>query len=306
MRRGFLDISFSWIFALLIGGMILFGAIYGVSKFTSIKNTETSAELGTELINLLTPLETGLETAKAISISLPVNSRLSHTCLLSGTFGKEKISLEEKVKGKWTNSEVNISFEDKYLFFPDGLEAKKVFAFSKSFDFPFKVANAVYLFDAEKKYCFVSAPREIKTELKNTNIDVFEFDDCSGDSEIICFEKDSNCDILVDADFDKVTKGDESMYFSGDALMYGAIFSDKDNYECELNRLLKRAYEVSLIYEIKSYNLLKRGCDSSLKTEFVEYRNLIDSFDDSRSLSTMESFVKNMNLLNKNAECSLW
>ena len=48
-KKGFLDISFSWIFAFLIGAMILVGAVYGVNKFSSVKNIENSAELGTAL-----------------------------------------------------------------------------------------------------------------------------------------------------------------------------------------------------------------------------------------------------------------
>jgi len=306
MKKGFLDISFSWVFALMIGAIILFGAIYGVNKLTGIKNTENSAEIGTELVNLLAPLETGLETAKTITISLPVNSRLNHGCFLSGTFGKEKISIEEKVKNKWTSTEVEISFENLYLFFPDEFETKKIYAFSKSFELPFKIANVIFLVDAEKKYCFVSAPRDIKNELQNTGIDVFEFEACSKNSNRICFEQNPECNVTVDLSSKKVTRDGETSSFEGDALMYGAIFSDKENYECEVQRVLKRAHELSLIYEIKSYTLLKRGCDSPLKTEFGKIRNLLDSYGDSRDLERIAELAEEMNSINKNAECNLW
>src|SRR3989344_9487298 len=130
-KKGFLDISFSWVFAVIVGAIILFGAIYFVNKSANIQNSISSATTGTGLLNLLTPLETGLESGKSITITLSVNSRINHNCNSFGTFGKETIWIDEFINKKWTSQNIKIDPIDKYLFFPKVLEGKELYVFSK-------------------------------------------------------------------------------------------------------------------------------------------------------------------------------
>jgi len=303
-KKGFLDISFSWIFAFLIGAMILVGAVYGVNKFSSVKNIENSAELGTALKNLLTPLETGVESTKSISITLPVESRITHKCDTFGNFGEETFSVEEKVKTQWTKSGVDISFQDKYIFLPKTLQGKTFNIFSKSFDFPFKVSNLIYFSNSETVYCFVGFSKSTKTELQNLNQPNFEFDTCPSNSTRVCLDSTMNCEIKVNTNENSVTKNGEKVYFEEDALMYAAIFSDKVTYECEVKRLMQRATELSEIYEIKSLNLLSVGCDSSLKTELISFGNTLSGLKDSGDLFLINKEAKRIN--NLNFGCELW
>ena len=241
-----------------------------------------------------------------MSITLPVESKIRHECNSFGTFGSDTISVKEKVKGKWTESGVRISFEDKYLFFPQEIEAKKLNIFSKTFEFPFKISNLMYFSNAEEKYCFIDLPRESERELKNLNQENLEFDDCSESSVKVCFDGGSNCDIKVSLSAKEVVKNNERFYFEGDALMYAAIFSDKQIYECQLKRLMKRVEVLSTIYEKKALNLLTVGCDSSLKTEFATFKNDISSFSGSQDLNFLYQTVKEMNRINKRSACTLW
>ena len=39
-------------------------------------------------------------------------------------------------------------------------------------------------------------------------------------------------------------KDNGRMYYEGDALMYAAIFSEKEDYECQLDRLMNRAEQL--------------------------------------------------------------
>ncbi len=305
-KKGFLDLSFSWIFAFLVGAVIIFGAVYTINKISNVKNVENSAELGTALKNLLIPLESGVESVKSISISLPVESKIIHKCDSRKNFGKESISVEEKVKNRWTKTGIPVFFKDKYLFFPGLIQAKKFYVFSKPFEFPFKIANLMYFSNAEKKYCFVNSPGEIKAELKNLNQNNFEFDSCSVNSKKICFGTGSSCDILINLNSKEVRKNGEKMYFEGDALMYAAIFSDKKTYECEIQRLKKRAGKLLSIYQEKALNLLRVGCDSSLSSDFNQFRNGLSSLKGSENLYSLAKISKKMNSINKYSECVLW
>ncbi len=305
-KKGFLDLSFSWIFAFLVGAIILFGAVYTINKISNVKNAENSAELGTALKNLLIPLESGVESAKSISITLPVESKIRHLCDSSGDFGEENISVEEKSKNKWTKTKVPIFFKDKYLFLPKLSKFKKFYVFSKPFEFPFKIANLIYFSNAEEKYCFVNPPREIKIELKNLNQDNFEFRDCSENSKKICFGAGSNCDVFVNLNLKEVKRNGEKVYFEGDALMYAAIFSDKQTYECEVKRLMNRTKKLLSIYQEKASNLLQIGCDSSLGENFNQFRNELSSSTGSENLYLLAETSKEINSLNKYSGCTLW
>lgn len=305
-KRGFLDISFSWIFAFIVGAIILTGAIYGVNKFSSLKDTQNSAELGTALKNLLTPLETGVESTKSIQITLPVESRITHKCDTFEKFGTETFSVEEKVKNKWTNSGVSVSFSDKYIFLPALTQGQTFNIFSKSFDFPFKISNLIYFSNAKTKYCFINFQKNTETELKNTNQDNFEFNTCSSDSIKICYGNVGNtvCDVKVDPNQNSVTKEGKTVYFEGDALMYAAIFSDQTTYECEVQRLIKRATELKDIYISKSGSLAARGCSSSV--DFSGFSADLSNYKNSEDLYTFSKDISDMNRYNIYSECRLW
>ncbi|MDP3966394.1 MAG: hypothetical protein Q8Q04_02595 [archaeon] len=306
MKKGFLDISFSWIFALIIGVVILFAAIYFVSQFSEVKDTQNSAEIGTSLFNVLLPLETGVDSGKSTTITLPVNSRISHFCDNSGTFGRDTISIQEFIRKKWTDTGVNISSKDRYLFLPRVLQGKEFYAFSKSYEFPFKIANLVYIINANETYCFSDAPREIENELKNFNQVNFKFDDCNSNGIEVCFDSGGDCDIEVNLNLRTVKKGNDIVYFEGNSLLYAATFSDKEIYECELSRLMKRGGKLTELYQEKSLNLVKVGCDSSLKTEFSGLKSSFLSLENSEDLFATARIVKEIGDANKYSECTLW
>lgn len=304
-KKGFLDISFSWIFALIIGAVIIFGAISFVHRVSDIKSSQNSAEAGTSLVNLLNPLQTVLESSKSITISLPVESKINHFCSTAGNFGQDTFSIQEYLNKKWTNAGVGISTENKYIFTPSVLQSKELYVFSEPFKFPYPVANLMYFSDAQSKYCFVSAPPKIESNLKDLNQSNFEFDNCSVGSTKICFGG-QNCDINVNLDQKTVTKNGNTMYFDGDALMYGAIFSDKKTYDCEIVRLQKRTKALLSVYTDKSNNLQKIGCDSSLSADFSTFNSELSSFNDTSEIFGIFKTVNDINSINQNSGCQLW
>ena len=95
-KHGAFEISFAWLFAIVIGGFILFLAIFASVKLIGLGEVESSAKTSQEIGVLLNPLETGFESARSASFSMPVDTRIYGRCNLDGSFGKQLISVSQK------------------------------------------------------------------------------------------------------------------------------------------------------------------------------------------------------------------
>src|SRR3989339_392757 len=203
--RGYLEISFSWFFAVLVGIMILSLAIFAVTKIIKVGQTAQDVKVGKEIGILLNPLETSFEVGKTTSLSLPVETRI--------------------------------------------------------------------------------------------------FNNCSDKSIRVCFGG-GNCDVFVNYNLNYVTKGSQKFYFEGDALMYAAVFSDKDVYECQLKRLMQRGEQLSLLYKNKATFVVWTGCKSNL--DLLCLSNLQKSFVSSLGLASISRLADEIKEKNDVAECKLW
>jgi hypothetical protein len=309
-RRGALEISFGWLFALIAGAVILFFAIYFSSRLINTQQEVVSAETGKEIGILLNPLETSFESSQTTSITIPAETRIHNRCSLSGNFGEQLIQLDQKSFGKWAKTDINVIFSNKYIFSNEEIEGKKFYIFSKPFDFPFKVADLVYMTSANEAYCFVNAPEEIDEEINDLNQSNLLTENCSSKGIRVCFGG-SSCDINVDYNAGAVEKGEDIMYFietgeNSQALMYAAIFSNKDVYECQLNRLMLRTREISMLYKDKELITENRGCDTNLGGDFNEFIGMISDFNGSEELSIMKMKADDIDEKNKARMCLLW
>ena len=61
MNRKGVDFTFSWIFAIIAGAVILFSAIYITSQLIESGNVKRDTLVAGELANILNPIETNLE-----------------------------------------------------------------------------------------------------------------------------------------------------------------------------------------------------------------------------------------------------
>jgi len=311
-KRGALEFSFTWIFAIIAGMFILFLAIYGVTKFIDISKSSQSAQ-GAMTIGVLTnPLESSFETAKRTTIRTPVETRIYTDCKNNTFFGKQVIEISEKTYNKWSNQELH-NFPNKYMFSENPVEGKTFYLFSKSFELPFKVADLIYLTSTKDKYCFRNAPSDIKEEIEvltGNNLSVNEnfftkISDCPLESINICFSGGSNCDVNVKEDY--VEKNGERMYYEGEALMYAAIFSNKEDYECQLDRLMSRTGQLSDIYRDKSnFVFEKTGCDSGLSVQLVLLKNIAENIEGSETINTVYNIAGDLSRENEYGECRLW
>jgi len=307
-KRGF-QISFAWIFAIIAGVFILFLAIYGVTKIMDTGGEITSAKTGVEIGVLLNPLETGFESGRTVLLTMPVETRIYNKYSIYGNFGAQKIQISQKSFGKWSQTELNASFQNKYIFSESVVEGKNFFIFSKPFEFPFKVADVIYLTSSEQDYCFINAPERIKEELSDLNQENLIIENCPAKSVKVCFDAGlglafQECDIDVDTGGRKVEKRNQIMFFETDALMYAAIFSDKGVYEYQIKRLMKRLNELLLLYDDKAVLLSAQGCP--LDVNLLVFRNIVNNVQDSEDLVGAANAADDVRRENDYAKCRLW
>ena len=304
-KRGF-EFSFGWLFAIIVGAFILVLAIYGVTKIFDTGGDITSARTGKEVGILLNPLETGFETAESILFTMPVETRIYNRCDNESVFGRQIIKISQKRFNKWTETDVDIGFQNKYIFSENFAEGKNFFIFSKPFEFPFKVADLVYLTSINKEYCFADAPDRIKEELEQLNQENLLVENCTEKSINICFaESGSGCDVVVNENLKSVKKnGQEAVYYETDALMYAAIFSDKASYECQLSRLMKRTNALLRLYEEKNFILSRQACSSDV--DLLPFKSMINDVQNSEQLERAAAKINEIEVQNDRAECKLW
>ncbi len=308
-RKAFLQFSFAWLFAIIVGAFILFLAIYAATKVISTEQTALDASSAREIGILLNPLETGFETGKKNLISVPQETRIYNGCSTEGNFGRQVIRVSQYNFGKWTETDVNVGFSNKYIFSGDYEEGRTFYLFSKPFNFPFKITDVIYLTSSNKKYCFINAPESVEEELSDLGQENLAVENCAVDSTRVCFtsQSEGNCDILVDYARGIVEKNNERMYFYTDSLMYSAIFSTKGLYECQLKRIMQRANELSLLYADKAEIVSLEQCNSNLNPELFQLANRENSFNNSEDLDNfMIQLSEDIEKKNSLTECRLW
>ena len=306
-RRG-VEFQFAWIFAMLVGMIILVLAIYAVTRIVQTEETVVDASTAKEIGILLNPLETGFESAKTTSLILPKETRIFNGCSNESFFGRQTIKISQKSFNKWTDTDIDVGFSNKYIFSENFTEGKKFLIFSKTFSMPFKVSDVVYLTSSEKKYCFIDAPMEISEELKNLNQEnIIVGNDCPADSARICFNTDFNCEANINMASKYVDKSGKRMYFNDDTLMHAAIFSEPELYECQFKRLMMRWEQLSLIYGEKEGIITKEGCSSNIRTDLIILGSRIGGIKNSFDLDpTLIQGIDDLRNKNGAASCKLW
>ena len=305
-------IEFGWLFAVIVGALILFLAFYFVGTNLLSQKYEQGTIQAHSLEILLNPFSQFGE-IKLISqdtIALDQLSTVNISCDIStnaGDLGYNEITLVTKGQ-----SGIPKTVYDKYIFAEHDLTTKKFQALSVPLEMPWRVADVIILWPYDKKYCFVNMPN-IKETLGDTetglNISSLSFPTsktlCPSGSVTVCT---SGCDITINSATNKVTKHGQSFYFAGEALMYAAIFSSKDTYDCNFKRIASRLYSQATIYEKKAFALSGKGCTTlppslgALKTKASELTKQINS----GNVETLSQAANAIDQANNIADCSLY
>ena len=139
-KKGQLQISFAWIFAIFIGAVVIFLAIYTATQIVGTKQYESESFRAKQIGVLLTPVETNLEQGKFATIYVPDETIIFNNCTTpspSNPFGSQEIRVSTKpaFSGKWQEmTGVESTFHNKYLFSSSSVSGEEEFyAFSKPF-----------------------------------------------------------------------------------------------------------------------------------------------------------------------------
>ncbi len=306
-KRSF-EFSFSWLFSVLVGAIILFLAIYAAINFIETGEHQTNTVTAKQLSLYFEPLETNLESGKFVTINLDEDAKIYNNCYDSGSFGMQRLSVSTKnFKGAWNKPGGDIPIKNKYLFSSSTEEGKQLYLISLPFTLPWKISDITIF--SSKKYCFINAPEEIRDEVEILNSPI-EFENCTGLR--VCFDYGDNCDIIVEGmcincenKYEKgvVRKGNKKMYYVGN-LLYAAIFSSKDIYDCNVKRLMARLVKQAGIYSEEASSLSYK-CGTLPETGFLQLIQAARNSEE-ENLFLVYDIARELEEKNQAVECNLW
>ena len=290
-RKG-LEFTFSWIFAIIAGTVILFSAIYITTKLIGSNEIERNTFVASELSNILSPIETNLEDSKYSLIEFTDETRVYNECSNLGVFGKQQLSTSSKKSGSngWSEQSIRKSSFNKYIFSRkvEDTDGTKMHVLASPLTMPFKIGDILIMHG--RNYCFVnpsSAIEEKFNELSSNGMQDIgvnitnNIDSCPRNSTKVCFNQ-IGCDVNVNTLANVVTKSGKNLYYYGDSLQLAAIFSDTEIYECQIKRLASRAGELGSLYARKALYIEGSGCNNNLVSDlqsFVLRTNVSNSAD---------------------------
>ncbi|MBT6690139.1 hypothetical protein HN903_03770 [archaeon] len=311
-KRG--QFNFVWIFAILAGGAILALAIYGAVQAGDGLRYGSDTEAAKSFSILTDPLQAGFSEGSFGKISFKQETRLFNDCLNDGRFGENELSVAMRsgVGNEWNLPGGATSIYNKYIFSNRENEGFDYYVFSKPFEFPYEVSDLIFLMDRE--YCFLNAPDVVAGEVLDLGIDNIVFDNCSSDSERVCFGGGSDCDSIVygscsggcDSIYDEgvVSKPSGDLRYVGN-LMWGAIFSESDVYECNVERLMYRVKSIAGVFSAKADLMDARDCGTNLRGDLIVWGSLAGNAT-SDDLVALKTVAESMDRNNNGELCKIW
>lgn len=321
-KRAF-EFSFGWIFSLFIGAAVIALAFYAATEFIGSQETISNTEVAQEISTLLNPISSGLSSGKTFEITTSEQTSIFNECDERGNFGKQIISVsgEGNLDSKSTAVGLDASSNDKYVFSENLVEGRNFRGFSQPFYYPFRIGDLIYLISKDQTYCFVSPPEDVEEDIRSLRLDEDELirivsskSDCQNEEKEVCFFS-GDCEVEIDMDSKLVKKEFDELYFeesfsegSKNALLFGAIFSSKEVYECQVKRLLKRGANVASLLIGKVDQLGARGCSSSnLKSDLFSYSNYCLNVSSSKEVKfNIFDLANNIEEENDAASCKIY
>lgn len=319
-----IEMSFEWIFAMLIGGVILFIAIYAVVHLMTTgqeaRNTDTAARLE----GYLSPYETGQGSGISDEIHFSVQSKLIfEECEANDNkpFGVQSFAFTEKMFGKYGKPSNNIDIKSKYIFANESVEGKDFYIVSVPYFMGYKVSDLILIYSG--KYCFIEAPEEIQDNveyLKLKNINFSDDMNCKGIK--VCFDNNiRGCDMQVSGmcfgdcessydygeivKYDKKGKSISTNSYMGN-LLYAGIFSSDNTYECNVKRLMSKFNELGKVYLDKIRIMEIKGCSSNIQIILSGAMQIADGIKNSQGQSSqgligLDTQIKDIEKINEAA-----
>ncbi|MAH47982.1 hypothetical protein CMI37_19325 [Candidatus Pacearchaeota archaeon] len=313
------EFNFVWIFAIIAGIAILILAVYGAVRVADTKRLQTDTEVAKEISIITDPLQAGFGEGRFGKIIFRSETRVNNYCY-DDEFGKNEISVatRSRIGEEWSLAGGATSVHNKYIFSSPQNSGKEYYVFSKPFEFPYKVADLIFL--TQKKYCFINTPDEIENEILGLAVPNIAIENCTGEEDEVrvCFGAGgcsgrgvvvyggcvSGCGGAGVWGEGFVLKDGERLEYVG-SLMYGAIFSEKDIYDCNVKRLMYRTAKISEVFGDKADLMNARECNTNLKADLRLLGGLAMNAT-AEDLMMLNDFVKQVEIKADREVCGLW
>lgn len=308
------EFSFVWIFAILAGGSILALAIWGAVQTGETMRFSSDTAAAKSISIFTDPLQAGFAEGSFGMISFQQETRINNICLDDEMFGKNDLSVSSRsgVGEDWNLVGGATSVHNKYIFSEETGEGFDYYVFSKPFAFPYEVSDLIFLMSGE--YCFLNAPENVVEEVEGLGIKNIVFANCSSSSERVCFGGGSDCDSIVYGscsgncesvyDYGVVSKNSGDLRYVG-SLMWGAIFSDKGLYDCNVGRLMYRTKMIAEIFAEKASLMDARDCGTNLRVDLIVWGGMVGNAT-SGDLMGLQVYGEDLGDRNDREICGLW
>ncbi len=306
--------NFAWLFAIVVGGAILFLAIFGAMRTGDTYRYQADSEIAKSLSVITDPLQAGFSEGSFGKISFNQETRINNLCM-SGGFGQNDISVSTRsdIGEEWNLAGGATSIHNKYFFSSEQSSGFDYYIFSKPFNFPYEISDLIFM--TSDNYCFMNAPDEIADEIIGMDIKNIEVANCTLINSInVCFGTGTDCDIII---YGSCGSRCDSVYYEGTVskssgdmkyvgnLMYAAIFSDKLIYDCNVKRLMYRNGKIAEELVAKADLMDARGCGTNLRGDLSVWAGLtINATSD--DLVSLRSMSENMEIKNNRELCGVW
>jgi hypothetical protein len=322
MKKG--QFNFVWIFAILAGGTILVLAIWGATQTGDTLRFASDTEVGKSISIITDPLQAGFAEGSFGKILFRQETRLNNICLADGRFGKNDISIATRsgIGEEWNMAGGAISIHNKYIFSEEENVGRDYYVFSKPFEFPYEINDLIFLMS--DRYCFLDSPADIKDEILGLGIENIVLENCGAEDKVVCFggpradmssrQPGQECDSVVYGsclrdcdspyDYGTVSKSSGELEYAG-SLMWGAIFSDRSIYACNVERLMFRTGKIAEILLEKAKLMDARGCNTRMEGDLINWigKSSVAGMDD---LMFIENIAKDLEKTNSREVCGMW
>ncbi len=318
------EFSFVWLFAVIAGTAVLMLAIMGAIRYGKTASVLQDTEIAKGLSVVTDSLQAGFASGRKSMIRFNKETILENFCFESSApdyFGFNELSVltKERPNKDFEIGGIPIKVSNKYLFVSN-VPGKEFYVFSVPITFAFRISDAIIIDSQE--YCFIGL--EEQEEIARSfsilgNKAKIGFENCTEDSIKVCFDSGGDCDIKVvpscnalicDGLFEvgRVEHEDYSVDYVGN-LLYPAIFSEKENYLCNVKRILYKQSILANLYTQKIAYMSARTCDSDLALELSDLEGVsidLDSNFIGNDLFEMYFLAKDIQRKEGGAQCSLW
>ena len=283
-KRG-IAVTFNWIFSLVAGVLIFSFLVYFAVQNTDLFGNVTARIVAEELDILFSGYET-IQTRSMLDFGK--NVELDFYC-------------DDSTQKFKVNGEPGKTIWHKIIFSPDKIESSKINVATASWKVPFRVANFIYIFD--EKYNIkddvginIGLINNLKGSGKNVLISPYFDGKCQNGEDgkkVIHYNKETEEGYVC---FDG--KDDKSpVKFFGEAMLIGAVLSDKDNFECAKNKAEEKLNIMKKVFANKNNNLEDTGLceENSLYGRFTNKMNILTiDLMNKNTINSFESWNKDL------------